>query len=1507
MSDMKFMKRLFFLFLLLSFLQPLYSQRRMEDLDRGLVAVKLTNGVYLQWRIGGEEWFDASYNVYRDGVKIHNVSTTGASNYSDPDGTLASKYKVSAVVGGVEEEACAEVSVLANPYREIAMEPIARIAGVPDSYYALYEINDITTADLDGDGAYDFIVKRLNKGYDAAKPFENQYYHLFDAYKSDGTFMWRIDIGPNLTSDVEMDVLAYDFDGDGKAEVVIRTSEGTKDGTGYVIPDLGNAMGEPIPDGKTNYRDRFQQNTSWYEYEGPEYLSLFDGQSGAMLDRIDYIARQPAVQWGSSGMSDAQLAHRACKYHYGAPYLDGKRPSVLITRGIYHRIKMATYDVVGKKFVPRWTFDSQNGPYSAQGNHNYSIADVDNDGRDEIVYGSMTIDDDGSGLYTTQLGHGDAIHVGDLDPYRKGLEVFACLENSPYYGTTLRTAETGDILLQYIKGSDCGRAIAANVTGRYKGAELAPSASGSFSASERREVPVSGGSQNFRIYWDGDLLEELVDHNDFTTTIGKGVGKVQKYNGSSWNDIMVTAGYYSCNYTKGTPCLQADLFGDWREELIYRSNDDSNIRIYFTTEPTEHRIYTLMHDMQYRQAIAWQMCGYNQPPHVSYFLGEEEGILLPPPPVMDNGRSLGVWVDGKDVLFDISTHTGAPVLLTEAVGPKNLFVNSTDDYVFESDGNGRLTGTMRLEKQGAGGLTISGNHDFSGVTELWDGSTSLRGDFPNTPVWLNRFAELSVAGTLGSSLSMSYGSVLRPEGTVRIGKNLVAGDGSSIELDWRNNGGDSLIVRDTLFISGQVIFRIQKTGELAEGEYLLAQAGRVEGDLKNIQVEGLESQILSVSYADGKLVLSVRNMRTAASVVWKGDQSGAVWNLAKDENFRLGEAVTYFSIGDDVLFDDSSDSKTVNKEGNLPAGNVLIDATGDYVIQGGGKLTGAANLSKNNTGKLTLRGINEYTGATIITGGTLAVEDMPNLEYAGSIGFGSDNPDLFVLDGGIFTSALNSGTLKSSKAIRIGSRGGTFHTNIPFEWTAVITGGVLTKTGNGNLALFGANTHDKLIVGGGSVTLKTEAANPGKNIVLESGTLYCLDNKDSYSTATWNIEVPEGSSGTISLDSRCNYQGALTGGGVLNIQSPYLRSDLSGNWSAFTGVLNVTTDSDGGDLRFNNTYGLAKAELNLTGKLTVYNNAGSSFAIGALSGGSSDTKLNEEAWTVGAKNVNTTFGGIITGASLTKIGTGALKLTNANTYSGATAVSGGCLLAMNTTGSATGTGSVSVANDGVLGGKGFVEGNVTVGANASIEPGDPTAVNWIDKIGTLTLNRNLTLNGTLRMNVRNGTGYLSDKLVVKGTSTINGSLILEIVDGASEFALETELTLLNLQGTVAGAFTSLNLPPTVPGTVWDTHSLLTTGKIKVVRGTAIPEVAPEESLKIYPNPAKDYFIVDLLAATKVEIRDLSGILVWSGIVSPRERVDISALPEGIYLVTVAVNEKGERKGTSLIKNGFACH
>lgn len=1527
------MKKTFYTLILAFLCFNTYAQRRMENIDRGLVAVQVSEGIYINWRIPASEWYDVSYNIYRNNTKINPSPITGASNFTDPQGTSASTYQVAAVIHGVEQEKSPAVTPLLNPFIEIELQPIPKINGVPDKYYGNYITNDIVTADLDGDGAYDFIVKRMNEGYDSANPFENKYYTLFDAYKSDGTFMWRIDAGPNLFHNVELNALVYDLDGDGKAEVVMRTSEGTIDGTGYQIPDLGNAMGEAIPDGKTNYRDKFQNNTQWFEYEGPEYLSLFNGETGQMLDRIDHIARQPVSQWGVAGTKAGGLAHRACKYHYGAPYLDGKHPSLFVSRGIYYRTKMVTYDIIDKKFVKRWEWDSGTGAYSGQGNHNFSIADVDDDGRDEILYGSMAIDDDGTGLYSTGLGHGDAIHAGDFDPYRKGLEVFACLEESPYFGTTFRAAESGNILLQYIAGSDCGRCCAANLTDKFKGAELWPSANGGFSASERRENGFTGKSYNYRIFWDGDLFDELVDHNNFSSGTGKGTGVVQKYNGYTWQDLLITNGYFSCNYTKGTPCLQADLFGDWREELIYKSDDESKIRIYFTTIPTEYRIYSLMHDMQYRQAIAWQMNGYNQPPHVSYFLGEAEGITAPPPPVTENDRlvfqpsstwnsSSPVWKkngtntmyqDGEDLLFDISGKTDGTIQLSGTMAPQNVFINSPEDYIFDMT-NGQLTGNMRLIKQGAGTLTFNGNHSYTGDTELWNGKVVFEGELSGSSVWMNRFTELETKGTLGKSLTMEYGSVLYPAGknntgNLSVGGDLVLKENAIIEFDMGSSTGicDKFILSDkTLSLVGHPVFRFIHASDILPGDYVLAEGiSSINGNADSIVMENLQGKFFSFTFESGKLTLHITNMRDHTSILWQGTTENPAWDNGKTLNFSLNGADTYFAAYDDITFDDSAPSKTVEKTGKLFAGNITVGTEEAYTIQGDGIITGNASLTKSGSGKLTLKGENEYTGPTIVAGGTLAVDKMPHLEFMGAIGAKSEDPDQFILDGGTFTSAVSSGTLKTARAARLGENGGTIQTNIPFEWYYTITGSTLYKTGSASLMLFAANSFDKLVIKGGNVSLKTEETSPGKTVVLESGSLSCYDNSGTYSNASWSIDVPEGKSGTIHLDSRCTYTGKLTGAGNLTVMSPFSRSDLNGNWSDFTGTINATTDADGGDFRFNNNYGLAKSELNVAGNLYVYNNAAETFAIGALSG-TTDAKLSgNQKWIIGAKNTNTTFNGVISAGSLTKTGTGSLKLTNVNTYSGTTTVTGGRLIVTSADGTGTGTGTVSVNSGGSVSGTGIIGGTTSVSSGGFIEPGDESSTSWTRSLGKLTFEKNLTLNGTLRMGVRNGSGYMSDQLAVKGNVSINGDLIVEIVNGAESFPLGAELSLLDIDGNVNGQFKSMTLPPTDEGTIWDTNNLLTTGKIKVITGgTGIYSPADDNSIRIYPNPSKDYFITDLPDAETYHMRivDLSGKLVYESDMISGTRTDISTLSPGFYMIEFTRQTKqSERKLKKLTK------
>ena len=626
------------------------AQRQMENLDRGTVAVPTADGVYVGWRIFGTEYYDTQYNLYRDGTKV-NDSPLDVSNYLDKDGTASSVYTVRAVSKGVEQEPDGlSAAVWEQPYLAIPMGKVYSRRGTDIT--ADYQLNDASAADLDGDGQMEFIIKRIYAPDGLFDVANDSAFCMFEAYKMDGTRLWTIDCGPNLISSghVETNLVAFDWDGDGKAELLMRAA----DGTILHTPDGDQVIG----DATKNYRNMISHSANMtYATAGDEFLLYMEGATARLYNQREFPLKRL-----ESGETDLEKAwgdgygHRSNKFFFGAPYLDGRRPSIYLGRGIYTRHKMIAYDVNPDthELTERWRWDcNTGGPWYGQGYHNYGIADVDWDGRDEIVYGSMVIDDNGKGLSTTGLGHGDAQHCSDLDPFRKGQEIFACNENAQ--GANYRDATTSQIYYWHSYGRDCGRAMAGNFTDKFFGSQMVAPGLALLSSVTNGVVEQSytGIGMNFPIYWDGDLCRESLDGNvtEGAATVSKyGVGVIFSADGTKMN-----------NWTKNTPALQADVLGDWREEIIARSEDNMELRIYTTTDVTPWRNYTLLHDMQYRQAVMWQMCGYNQPPHTSYFLGRAEGITVAPPPVMTNGR-----VEVTDAITD--AQNGSHVLLAETAG-----------------------------------------------------------------------------------------------------------------------------------------------------------------------------------------------------------------------------------------------------------------------------------------------------------------------------------------------------------------------------------------------------------------------------------------------------------------------------------------------------------------------------------------------------------------------------------------------------------------------------------------------------------------------------------------------------------------------------------------------------------------------------------------------------------------------------------------------------------------------
>ena len=598
--------------------------RAAERLDRAPVGVLTEEGVFLGWRLLGDEEMDTEFHVFRDGEQITDTAITDSTNFLDPDGDAESTYRIAVEKDGQLVWAGEEFTPWQDQWTDI---PLNKPEGgtTPDGVEYEYRANDVMVGDLDGDGELELILK-----WDPTNSKDNsQSGHtgnvLLDAYELDGTQLWRIDLGVNIRAGAHYSQpQVYDYDSDGTAEIIVKTADGTTDGEGTVIGD---------PD--ADFRD-----DAGTVLDGPEYLTVFEGATGRALDTIDYVPpRGDITDWGDD------YGNRVDRFLSATAYLDGEHPTAVFARGYYTRSVLWAVDFDGEELTERWVFDSDepgNEGYAGQGNHNLSVADVDGDGRDEIVYGSATIDDDGTGLYTTGLGHGDALHVGDFDPSRPGLEVFdvhESMSDSGNLGSTFRDATTGEILWSVPAQKDTGRGAMADIDPRHPGAEgwnvgqeaEWDSPVGSLRSASGELISTDIPAANFVAHWDGDLLSEIVDH-DFDEDAAEGTPVIHKWDYENAVEVPIfePEGVRTNNGTKGTPALQADLLGDWREELIYRTADSTALRLFTTTDLTEHRLRTLLSDSQYRLAVAWQNVAYNQPPHTSYFLGE--GMEAPPAP-----------------------------------------------------------------------------------------------------------------------------------------------------------------------------------------------------------------------------------------------------------------------------------------------------------------------------------------------------------------------------------------------------------------------------------------------------------------------------------------------------------------------------------------------------------------------------------------------------------------------------------------------------------------------------------------------------------------------------------------------------------------------------------------------------------------------------------------------------------------------------------------------------------
>ncbi len=716
---------------------PGRSGPQLERLDRGLVAVATGTGVFLSWRLlAGEATghnatglTGVNFRVYRDGRPIAVV--TDSTNYLDASGAGTSVYRVAPVSGGKS----ATARPWAQNYHDLKLNrPADGVTGAGEAYS--YTANDMSVGDVDGDGQYEYVVKWDPTNSKDVSQVGYTGNVFIDAYELDGTQLYRIDLGVNVRAGAHYtQFLVYDFDGDGRSELMFKTAPGTRiiryapDGSvrsskyitmpaadrraGYAHTDdyrlsaagyyehlvemfrgwathpevvagrwpatLEAAFGitpqyqYPLSDADARaLADHFVdvhaparsarnqlRNFAGFILDGPEYLTVFEGATGRELQTVRYKPgrHDDGLMWGDYALARIEPGNRVDRFLAGVAYLDGKRPSAVFARGYYTRSTVIAYDWDGRRLSERWYVDSgwtpmtnpfndsphgrdgadpSYGTLTTQGFHSLSAADVDGDGRQEIVYGAATIDDDGSLRYSSygvlpdgsaapgarvRLGHGDAMHVTDINPDRPGQEIFTVHEGgtSAPYGMALRDAATGEVLFGTYSGRDTGRGMIGDILPAERGIESWASMPGGSEASgvhtaTGRVLPGAIPGTNQSIRWAGDLTTQIVDGAQAVTPT---------ITDHTRGTLLTATGTLTNNGTKGNPALVADILGDWREELLVRTADSAAIRIHLSTEPTAHKLYTLMHDPQYRAEVARQQTSYNQPSYTSFYLASD--------------------------------------------------------------------------------------------------------------------------------------------------------------------------------------------------------------------------------------------------------------------------------------------------------------------------------------------------------------------------------------------------------------------------------------------------------------------------------------------------------------------------------------------------------------------------------------------------------------------------------------------------------------------------------------------------------------------------------------------------------------------------------------------------------------------------------------------------------------------------------------------------------------------
>ena len=1480
------MKKVLLLALMGMMAMSTQAQRFTDKLTRGLVAVPQGDktgqderygvsgsGIFVSWRILPTEYYDTKYNLYRDGTKVAENLTV--SNYQDNGGSKTSTYRVVPVVKGVEQTAeAAECKPWDHQYWEIPVQNVVNRDGATVSGYTL---NDCSVADVDGDGQMEFVVKRRNDSGNLRESSNKTDFNLHECYKMDGSRLWWIDMGPNLMAgpDEQFDLILYDWDQDGKAEALMR-------GADNMI--IHTATGKTIKIGNMNYyapRDE-------YTKAGAEYLLYMNGETGEPygwdgsenwtpaaypLPRYESGESDYATVWGAS-----DTGHRATKHYFGAPYLDGRNPSIFLGRGCYTRHKFCVLDVNKEthELTQRWRWNcyDSSSPWFGNGFHNFAIGDVDMDGRDEIVFGSMIIDDTGYGLSTTGFGHGDAQHCSDFDPYRWGLEQFVCLEGATVPGIAYTDATTSTLRYTTGGGSDNGRCMAGNFYNSYPGA--VGISGGAISLVSDKAIADLGSFGddyvNMRVYWDGDLLEEFMDSPgvERAPTVYKAPGQNEVGTNRSYTNSRCWMGQGNLNNSsKNNPCFLGDIIGDWREEIVTRTEDKLIIQI--SSYPSPWGITSLWYDHVYRNGMTWQSVGYNQPPHTSFFLGEMESITKEPPALTLEGRTevTGTIGTTNDHLL-ISGYEDKTIAVADGASPYILTVN-TPAWVKGSGAQqavastpkqpaqtvvtytttltgGAFGGSTRLVKQGEGVFVLPNvTEKHTGETNIWQGTLMFDGKMESSPVWLNRHTTLiSNGGQFMGGLKADYNATIYPGGKGQVGmltaSTLELGFGARIVVDGSNGQFDK-VNANSLTIEAKTddvwkdfgpryktpVLQINYTGTLDAGTYELGSIGTVTGDVADLLIEGLGNDAkASLKHEDGKLLLVIEKMRVAGLVTWNGSTDNNIWQQAVSENFLYDGQTSYMASGDDVVFDDNAASSTVVISGAVSPQSVTFNnETKAYTISGD-SIVGGGVITKNGNGDLTLNNWN-HIGSTVINGGKVTVVMLANNSGQDWGSLGNSSSPITLNDG---TTLVTNGTIITDQTLNVS---GETSIEVPSGKSVIFnkaikgSSAIVNKTGVGSLELGTVtNTFAKLVIKAGTVTSNYNSSNAEtlpKTVEFQGGTLWGA-NMEGGSGVTNNTAfvVPQGKTGTFYSSFRGTYSGALTGAGTFNVYTGGVRAYFNGNWSAFEGTINIGKNnrqnkkSYDPEFLLGNTNGMPKAVVNVNANARLQNQ-GKSIRVkkfggtGALVGMGTwivdcdeDFTLTTEVGITSERNDDYGNTIAVSASPLTKRGTGKMTMTEGK-MNGVLTVENGTVAAYKYKPASLLNGS----NNTIVKGSGRLVGQMMLN-NLSVQSGGElvpcgSAVNETSP-GTITCNNTITVSDGAVVNFL--VNASKNSTLTTKNLTINGTVKVTFTVNR-ELNVGDELKLWTVSGTFSGT-PKFELPEAY---TWDT-SRISEGIISVV-------------------------------------------------------------------------------------------